>query len=71
MIFKIYIINILFFFHFKVLCEQRFDWVPASDGYIPEGAVEGGRTAEGEPLYIGRAFESGSHTVGKVREIIL
>lgn len=56
---------------FQVLCEQRFDWVPASDGHIPEGAVEGGRTCDGEPLYIGRAHHHGSLTVGKVGEILI
>ncbi|XP_044745702.1 uncharacterized protein LOC123307447 isoform X1 [Coccinella septempunctata] len=52
---------------YQVLCEQRFDWVSARDGEIPDGAVEGGRTCDGEPLYIGRAHHHGSLTVGKVR----
>ena len=52
---------------FQVLCEQRFDWVTASEGRIPEGAVEGGRTCDGEALYIGRVQHEGSHTLGKVR----
>ncbi|CAH1117733.1 unnamed protein product [Phaedon cochleariae] len=51
---------------FQVLCEQRFDWVPSSNGNIPYGAVEGGRTSDGEPLYIGRVHHMGSHTVGKI-----
>ncbi|KAF5302479.1 hypothetical protein FQR65_LT08569 [Abscondita terminalis] len=51
---------------FQVLCEQRFDWVPSSSGHIPPGAVEGGRTESGEPLYIGRVWHDGAHTVGKV-----
>ncbi|XP_023024558.2 uncharacterized protein [Leptinotarsa decemlineata] len=51
---------------FQVLCEQRFEWIPTSGGDIPEGAVEGGKTSDGEPLYIGRAYHEGSHTVGKV-----
>ncbi|KAJ3660270.1 hypothetical protein Zmor_004726 [Zophobas morio] len=51
---------------FQVLCEQRFDWVTASEGRIPEGAVEGGRTCDGEALYIGRVQHEGSHTLGKV-----
>nr|CAH7762124.1 unnamed protein product [Callosobruchus chinensis] len=50
----------------QVLCEQQFDWVPCSGGNIPPDAVEGGRTSDGEVLYIGRAFHEGSHTVGKV-----
>ncbi|KAL1505518.1 hypothetical protein ABEB36_005066 [Hypothenemus hampei] len=51
--------------HFQVLCEQRFDWVPASGGQVPPGAVEGGR-ADGETLYIGRVHHDGAITVGKV-----
>ncbi|XP_064214053.1 uncharacterized protein LOC659212 [Tribolium castaneum] len=51
---------------FQVLCEQRFDWVKTTEDKIPEGAVEGGRTVDGEPLYIGRVEHEGSHTVGKV-----
>ncbi|XP_044262834.1 uncharacterized protein LOC123010199 [Tribolium madens] len=51
---------------FQVLCEQRFDWVKTTEDKIPEGAVEGGRTVGGEPLYIGRVEHEGSHTVGKV-----
>jgi hypothetical protein len=50
----------------KVLCEQRFDWVACHHDDIPEGAVEGGRTCDGDPLYIGRVQHKGSHTVGKV-----
>ncbi|XP_031333182.1 natterin-3-like isoform X2 [Photinus pyralis] len=52
--------------NFQLLCEQRFDWVPTSAGNIPPGAVEGGRTESGEPLYIGRVWHDGAHTVGKV-----
>ena len=51
---------------FQVLCEQRFDWVQARGGQVPPGAVEGGRTKDGESLYVGRVHHQGSHTVGKV-----
>jgi len=51
---------------FQLLCEQRFDWVPTSGTNIPPGAVEGGRTENGEPLYVGRVWHDGAHTVGKV-----
>ncbi|XP_018321824.1 uncharacterized protein LOC108734675 [Agrilus planipennis] len=51
---------------FQVLCEQRFDWVPSGGGNIPFGAVEGGRTSDGELLYIGRVWHDGAHTVGKI-----
>ncbi|KAJ8938999.1 hypothetical protein NQ314_011249, partial [Rhamnusium bicolor] len=50
----------------KILCEQRFDWVPSHSGIIPPGAVEGGRTSGRERLYIGRVHHRGSQTVGKV-----
>lgn len=49
-----------------MLCEQRFDWVPTHGANIPGDAVEGGRTSDGEPLYIGRVHHEGSNTVGKV-----
>ncbi|XP_023311630.1 natterin-4-like [Anoplophora glabripennis] len=51
---------------FQVLCEQRFDWIPNHGGYIPPGAIEGGRTSDGEILYIGRVQHEGTQTVGKV-----
>ncbi|CAG9857350.1 unnamed protein product [Phyllotreta striolata] len=51
---------------FQVLCEQQFEWVPSSGGNIPPDAVEGGRTSDGEPLYVGRAHHEGSLTIGKV-----
>ncbi|KAI4459296.1 hypothetical protein MML48_6g00016043 [Holotrichia oblita] len=53
-------------YQYQVLCEQRFDWQPCSGGNIPSNAVIGGRTADGELLYVGRAYHEGSHTVGKV-----
>lgn len=42
-------------------------WVPASDGALPTGAVQGGVCASGEPLYIGRAYHEGTLTIGKVQ----
>ncbi|GLV43746.1 uncharacterized protein CBL_06930 [Carabus blaptoides fortunei] len=50
----------------EVLCQQSFIWVPCSGGIVPDGAVVGGHTADGETLYIGRVYHEGSHTVGKV-----
>lgn len=41
-------------------------WIPASNGNIPPGAIEGGRTASGETLYVGRANYQLSITPGKV-----
>ncbi|XP_022919886.1 uncharacterized protein [Onthophagus taurus] len=52
--------------HYQLLCEQRFEWVPCSGGDIPPNAVIGGRTSDGEHLYIGRVEHEGSNTIGKV-----
>ncbi|XP_030761870.1 uncharacterized protein LOC115886738 [Sitophilus oryzae] len=51
---------------YQVLCEQRFDWLPSGGGNIPPGAVEGGRTADGESLFIGRVYHDGALSIGKV-----
>ncbi|ENN73878.1 hypothetical protein HUJ04_010105 [Dendroctonus ponderosae] len=51
---------------FKVLCEQRFEWIPAENGHVPVHSVVGGKTASGEELFIGRVRHQGSQTVGKV-----
>ncbi|XP_066140791.1 uncharacterized protein [Euwallacea fornicatus] len=53
--------------HYQILCEQRFDWVPSCGGHIPQGAVEGGKTSDGETLYIGRVRHDGALSVGKVQ----
>jgi len=42
-------------------------WVTAHNGAIPSGAVHGGRTSSGEPLFIGRAFHEGSWVIGKIQ----
>lgn len=52
--------------HYQVLCEQRFEWVPTFGGHVPPGAVEGGKTSDGESLYIGRVHHDNAITVGKV-----
>lgn len=44
----------------------EFCWVPSADGATPTGAVQGGKTMEGENLYIGRTFHNGSHCIGKI-----
>ncbi|XP_064484359.1 uncharacterized protein LOC135397001 [Ornithodoros turicata] len=48
------------------LGESQFDWVPESDGRLPPGAVQGGVTKSGEPLYIGRTSHKGTLTNGKI-----
>lgn len=52
---------------FEVLRSGDFVWEFASSGTIPEGAVSCGPTADGEPLYIGRAMYQGTQTPGKVQ----
>lgn len=49
-----------------------FHWVHGANGYVPENAVEAGRTVDGEMLYIGRTFKNGIPCAGKVRcEIVV
>lgn len=51
----------------KVLCERKsFKWVESGNGSYPKGAVPGGKTVDGETLYIGRARHCGQLIVGKV-----
>jgi len=54
---------------YQVLCtthDAELQWLPASGGQVPTGAIEGGRTNSGEKLFIGRTHHQGSHVVGKV-----
>ena len=44
------------------------NWLSAADGQIPSGAIHGGRTSSGEPLFIGRAYYEGSWVIGKVQQ---
>jgi len=41
-------------------------WVPACDGAVPLGALQGGQQSDGQTLYIGRAYHNGSMVIGKV-----
>lgn len=52
---------------YEVLCAGQGQWVPVYDGSIPPNAIPGGESAEGEPLFIGRATHDGTITVGKVQ----
>ncbi|KAF5273565.1 hypothetical protein FQR65_LT04563 [Abscondita terminalis] len=52
--------------NFDYLCEQRMIWVHSSNGHVPHGAVQAGRTRSGETLYLGRVHHANSVTVGKV-----
>ncbi|XP_058125211.1 natterin-4-like [Anopheles coustani] len=51
---------------FEVLRYGAFVWEFSSNGSVPETAVKIGQTAEGEPLFMGRAIYNGSQTPGKV-----
>uniref|UniRef100_A0A2M4BZD0 Putative farnesoic acid o-methyltransferase-like protein n=3 Tax=Anopheles marajoara TaxID=58244 RepID=A0A2M4BZD0_9DIPT len=52
---------------FEVLRYGAFVWEFATAGSVPETAVRIGQTADGEPLYMGRAIHNGSQTPGKVQ----
>ncbi|XP_035917002.1 uncharacterized protein LOC118514324 [Anopheles stephensi] len=51
----------------EVLVHKQLIWDTASSGQVPMGAVVGGHTSDGEPLYVGRAYHEGSQTIGKVQ----
>ncbi|XP_053965072.1 uncharacterized protein LOC128867668 isoform X2 [Anastrepha ludens] len=53
--------------NFEILIGEGYDWVPASDGMLAPGAIEAGRAANGEPLFVGRAYYCGSLTPGKIQ----
>lgn len=42
------------------------EWHYAHDGQVPYNAVEGGNDVNGEPIYVGRAHESGDVIPGKI-----
>uniref|UniRef100_A0A1W7RA66 Methyltransferase-like protein n=1 Tax=Hadrurus spadix TaxID=141984 RepID=A0A1W7RA66_9SCOR len=55
---------------YEVLCNpqgSQLEWKYCGGGDVPSGAVQGGTTADGEPLYIGRHEHEGTMTVGKVQ----
>jgi hypothetical protein len=52
--------------HFEYLIGTGFNWTLASHGHVPAGAVSSGKTANGEPLYVGRARYEGNFTPGKI-----
>ena len=51
----------------QILMPADFKWIHASHGNVPEDAVAGGRTVDGEMLYVGRAYQNGIPCMGKVR----
>jgi len=48
--------------------QAELTWVPASNGTVPTGALQGGwmQNSSGEPLFIGRANHAGGLCPGKV-----
>lgn len=52
---------------YEVLCSAGGHWMPVVDGNIPPNAFPGGETADGEPLFIGRALHDGTMCLGKVQ----
>ncbi len=52
---------------FEVLRQGEFVWEFCTNGAVPEGAIQMGNTADGEPLFMGRAMYQGSQTPGKVK----
>ncbi|KAL0279188.1 UNVERIFIED_CONTAM: hypothetical protein PYX00_000797 [Menopon gallinae] len=52
---------------YEILCGCQGEWVAASEGHIPEGALEAGKTEDGEVLYIGRVNDGERFGLGKVQ----
>jgi hypothetical protein len=50
----------------EVMRSGNFVWEFCKSGELSEGAVEIGKTSDGEPLYMGRAMYQGTQTPGKV-----
>ena len=44
----------------------KYQWIRSSGGQVPHGAIQGGRTSKGEPLYIGRKIHAGVMVPGKI-----
>lgn len=51
---------------FELFCSDNFKWVAAANGLVPPHAVAGGKTSDGETLFIGRAHFRGSLIPGKI-----
>ncbi len=53
----------------KVILPSNKNWVPMSDGKVPDPAIEPpGHEADGPGLYIARAYYAGGRHIGKVRQ---
>jgi len=53
--------------HYEVLCGINVAWQSVHGGCIPPSAVVMGYTADGEKLFMGRAFHDGTLTPGKLQ----
>lgn len=54
-------------YDFELLRFGSFAWEFASHGSVPDGALEVGRTADGEGLFAGRCLHEGTQTPGKIQ----
>ena len=45
---------------------ERLEWVDASDGEVPRGALQGGHNKDGNPLFVARAEHDGNWCCGHV-----
>ncbi|XP_037938754.1 uncharacterized protein LOC119671937 [Teleopsis dalmanni] len=52
--------------NFQVLAGAGFLWTSCDNGSIVPGAIPAGHTADGETLYVGRAYHAGSLSIGKI-----
>ena len=44
----------------------KYEWIPSSNGQVPDRAIQGGHTSSGEPLYICRVDHERVLTPGKI-----
>lgn len=51
------------------MADCDLEWIKYDGGRLPSGAIQGGITEKGEPLYIGRACHEDSLTNGKVQSL--
>ncbi|XP_014275592.1 C3 and PZP-like alpha-2-macroglobulin domain-containing protein 8 isoform X2 [Halyomorpha halys] len=53
---------------YEVLCDCGGTWIQTTSGNVPPTAIPGGKTEDGETLYIGRAEHNGVMAAGKVQK---
>lgn len=60
--------------NYYVFCgaKDEFQWLQTNgEKSIPPGAVQGGVTKDGEPIYIGRVKMNGADVIGKVHFVFI